>query len=194
MKSTGLRFWHWLNALAIFGLLATVLLRKTFLSWRTNSSVIQDKIQAAGGQIDPELAKSIAQALRDTMWEWHYIFGFALAALFAFRLFLLARERGPRPRLAGLDLHQKLVHFGYIAFYVMTLLMIASGLSMYFKDYLGLAKDTVDFVKEYHETAMWFFAAFTGAHIVGVFVAENRDQPGIVSRMINGGGGPQNHR
>ena len=189
MKSTSLRLWHWLNALAIFGLLATVLLRKTFLSWRTNSLVIQDKIKAAGGQIDPELANSIARTLRDTMWEWHYIFGFSLTALFAFRIFLLARDRGTRPQLAGLDLHHKMVQFGYIGFYVMTLLMMGSGLSMYFKEFLGLAKGTVDFVKEYHETAMWFFAVFAGAHILGVVVAENRDEPGIVSRMINGGGG-----
>ncbi|MEN0059456.1 MAG: cytochrome b/b6 domain-containing protein, partial [Bdellovibrio sp.] len=53
----GLRIWHWLNALAILGLLLTVLLRKTFLSWRTNSALIEAKLQAAGTAITPELAK-----------------------------------------------------------------------------------------------------------------------------------------
>lgn len=186
MKPISLRIWHWINALTILGLLGTVLLRKTFLSWKTNSALIQEKIAETGGQIDPALAKDIATTVRDRMWDWHYVFGFSLAALFVFRLFILFRNRDTRPNIAGLNLHHKLVQFGYVAFYAMTLLMIGSGFLMYFKESLGLAKSTADFLKENHETAMWFFAIFTGAHIVGVFIAENRDEPGIVSRMING--------
>lgn len=186
MKPITLRIWHWMNAIAILGLLGTVLLRKTFLSWRTNSAIIQEKITSAGGQIDAGLAKEIASTVRDRMWEWHYIFGFTLAALYIFRFFVLFRNRETRPVFSNLKLHHKLVQFGYIAFYAMTLVMIGSGFLMYFKDSLGLAKDTVTYIKENHETAMWFFAVFTGAHIAGVFIAENRDEPGIVSRMING--------
>lgn len=186
MKPLTLRIWHWLNALTLFGLLGTVLLRKTFLSWRTNSAVIQEKITAAGGQIDPDLAKKIAQALRDTMWEWHYIFGYALAALFVLRIFVALRHPETRPNFKALDLHHKLVTGGYVALTLMTLMMIGSGFAMYFSETLGLAKSSVDFMKENHETAMWFFVAFSALHIGGVFVAENRDEPGIVSRMING--------
>lgn len=186
MKPITLRIWHWLNAIIIFCILGTVLLRKTFLSWRINQAVIQEKMMAAGVQIDPELAKNIAQTLRDRMWEWHYIFGYSLVTLFVFRVALLIFNKSTRPSFKGLDTHHKMVQYGYIFFYFMTLLMIASGFSMYFKDFFGLSKATVDFLKDRHETAMWFFVAFTAAHILGVIVAELRDEPGIVSRMING--------
>jgi len=42
------RVWHWLNATVILGLLGTVFLRKTFLSWRTNSELIVQKIEYRG--------------------------------------------------------------------------------------------------------------------------------------------------
>ncbi len=38
------RLWHWLNTLVIFGLLGTVFLRKTFLSWRDNSEILMSKL------------------------------------------------------------------------------------------------------------------------------------------------------
>lgn len=186
MKPLTFRLWHWLNAFAILGLLATVLLRKTFLSWRTNAALIQEKITAAGGQIEADLAKKIAQAVRDPMWDWHYVFGFALAALFVVRLVVLWRHPSTRPTLAGLDLHHKIVRVGYAVFYAMTLFMVASGLAMYFKDTLGLGRGFVDILKEAHEVAMLFFVLFTAAHVAGVVVAENRDEPGLISRMIHG--------
>ncbi|MBK7890657.1 MAG: cytochrome b/b6 domain-containing protein [Bdellovibrionales bacterium] len=141
--------------------------------------------QAAGGQIDPDLVKDRSDTSRYDV-EWHYIFGYALAALFILRIFVAIRHPETRPNFKALDLHHKLVTGGYIALTLMTLMMIGSGFGMYFSETLGLAKSTVDFMKENHETAMWFFVAFTALHIGGVFIAENRDEPGIVSRMING--------
>jgi len=34
---------------------------------------------------------------------------------------------------------------------------------------------------------MWFFAAFVVLHTAGVVIAENQDEPGLVSDMLNGG-------
>ena len=76
--SAHFRLWHWLNAFVVLGLLSTVLLRKTFLSWRTNSEIIMTKLSEAGTEITAEQAKLIAKAIRAGMWEWHIIFGYAL--------------------------------------------------------------------------------------------------------------------
>jgi len=38
------RIWHWVHAAVILGLLGTVFLRKTFLSWRTNSELLTQKL------------------------------------------------------------------------------------------------------------------------------------------------------
>ena len=87
-QPAALRAWHWLNALTMLGILGTVLLRKTFLSWRTNAAYVETQLQEAGTTVTPELAKAIAVGLRDRMWEWHYIFGFTLAGLGTFSNFL----------------------------------------------------------------------------------------------------------
>lgn len=34
---------------------------------------------------------------------------------------------------------------------------------------------------------MWFFVIFAGGHLVGVVLAENRGDPGLISNMVHGG-------
>lgn len=85
----GLRVVHWLNAMAVLGLLATVLLCKTFLNYRTNGALIRQKLADLHVDIALEPAPAIARAIRAPMWNWHYILGFALAALLLCRLFML---------------------------------------------------------------------------------------------------------
>lgn len=198
-----LRLWHWLNMLAIFGLLATVLIRKTFLSWRTNSVVIQEKLSQAGTVITPELAKDIAVAIRNPLWDWHIYLGYALAALLITRLlvFLFVEKKGleikPIKNLLRMSqvpalekrsaLHFNLVKTGYIIFYLATSMMVMSGLFLTFKAELNLAKDLAGSVKEVHELMMWFFVVFAIGHIIGVVFAENGNDKGLISDMVNGG-------
>ena len=198
-----MRWWHWLNALAILGLLGTVLLRKTFLSWRTNAAFIESKVQAGGGSVTPEVAKSIAQGLRDAMWEWHYYIGFALAGLLVVRVLVgffvvkkcpstqamqsaLGIAKVPAEKRIG-AIHFTLVKTGYALFYLVTLYMVLSGLAMYWEEALGLSESFAHLLKEVHETLMWFFVVFVVGHIAGVVVAENRGDRGLTSGMISGG-------
>ena len=202
-QALSLRIWHWLNAAAILGLLGTVLIRKTLLSWRTNSVLIQQKLEAAGTTITPELAKEIAVAVRNPLWDWHAYLGFFLGALLIWRLciLLLVEKKGFSFRIVK-DLfqlkslpaaekreayHFSFVKIGYLIFYFATILMVATGLMLNFKTDLNLSKDLAGVTKEIHEFMMWFFVVFVGGHIVGVIVAENRGDQGIVSDMINGG-------
>ncbi|WP_413294464.1 cytochrome b/b6 domain-containing protein [Bdellovibrio sp. HCB185ZH] len=202
-QPASLRWWHWLNALAILALLGTVLLRKTFLSWRTNAAFIKTKVEEGAGSVTPEVAESIAKALRDVMWQWHYWIGFALGALLVGRILigLFVVKKCPATHAvqsaAGLSqvpketrigaVHYTLVKSSYALFYLITLYMVLSGILLYFKKDLGLAKDLTSFLKEVHEWLMWFFVVFVVGHIAGVFIAENRGDKGITSDMINGG-------
>ena len=96
MKYTlSFRVWHWLNALVIIGLLGTVFLRKTFLSWRDNAQIIMSKFSEMGVVITKEQAKVVAQTIRDGMWEWHIILGYALAFLVLYRIYLFFRSGIP---------------------------------------------------------------------------------------------------
>ncbi|NOQ32246.1 MAG: cytochrome b/b6 domain-containing protein [Helicobacteraceae bacterium] len=182
--SVELRVWHWLNAIAVLGLLGTVILRKTFLSWRDNSLLIIEKFSSFDIVVTAEQAKLVAKAIRAPMWEWHIIFGLALAVLIVYRLIMIARRGTQFPK--NPSSHMKIVYMGYIVLYAILTSMAVSGLVMYFHEALGISKDFAHSIKELHEYAMWSVALFVPMHIVGVFKAENDDQKGIVSKMISG--------
>lgn len=199
-KPASLRLWHWLNALAILGLLGTVLLRKTLLSWRANSALISSKLEQAGAPISPDLAKEIAVSIRNPLWDWHIYLGFALAILFLARIFIACFVEKKIPGMSSLsqilkskkkdsafDWHYHLVHVGYAALYLVTLLMIVTGLLLVYKDNIALSKNFSGLMKEVHEIMMWFFVAFTVGHIGGVVLIETKKEPGLVSDMISGG-------
>lgn len=206
-RPASLRIWHWLNALAMTGILGTVLLRKTFLSWRTNAQVIENEVRELGGAISADQAANIAKTIRAPMWDWHYVFGFALIGLLAMRIAIAVHSRSQMPVLnawkafqrfrelpgsrKAAGAHHVMVQVGYVVFYMMLLLMSISGTVMYFAEPLGVAKETVAAIKGNHELLMWFFVVFVPAHIFGVVVAELRGDRGLVSDMIHGGT-PQN--
>ena len=198
-----LRLWHWLNALVILSLLLTVLLRKTLLSWRTNSALIQQKITDAGSAISADLAKEIAVSIRNPLWDLHIYLGYALAALLVGRILVvlfieksffdiqLAKNIFQANKLPSSEkkeaLHYSLVKTGYAVFYLATALMVVTGLLLAFKGNLNLSKPITEAMKETHEIMMWFFVVFIGGHIAGVVFAENTNDQGLVSDMINGG-------
>ncbi len=183
--SRSLRVWHWLNAIAVSGLLLTFFLRKTFLSWRENSTIIIDKLSAVGVDVTAEQAKVVAKAIRAPMWEWHIIFGVMLAFLLLFRAWIFWQEAG-----FGYEeeesLHMRLVQWGYRIVYFVLIFMAISGLLLNWHEALGISDDFAHTVKDIHEYVAWVIVFFVPLHILGVFVAENDDQRGIVSRMISG--------
>lgn len=199
-QPASIRVWHWLNALAIFGLLGTTLLRKTFLSWRTNSAFIQSQLSEQGIEISSDLARNIAVGIRDPMWDWHIYFGISLSFLLIGRvlvaLFTKNRDNSLSTHLKNFKnetqnkiqaLHKLSVKAVYGVFYLMTTLMVCTGLILTFKVELGFEKSFTQPVKEIHELSMWFFVGFVALHILGVIFAELTKDRGIVSDMINGG-------
>lgn len=184
--STSFRIWHWLNAIVVLGLISTVLLRKTFLSWRTNSELLITKLAEIDISITNEQAKVIAKAIRAGMWEWHIILGYALAALVIFRIYLYFRDSSKRETFSSLNAHKKIVRASYYLIYATLFFMSVSGFVIYFYEVLGLTKDMAGAIKDAHELVYNILLYFAPLHIIGVFIAENRDEKGIVSTMING--------
>ncbi|WP_415397075.1 cytochrome b/b6 domain-containing protein [Sulfurimonas sp. CS5] len=180
------RIWHWLHATVVLGLLGTVLLRKTFLSWRTNSEILMTKLSEISIEITAEQAKVLAKAVRAGMWEWHIILGYALAFLIIFRIYLYFFDTSKKESFSSLTLHKKAVHLSYYIIYATLLFMAASGLSIYFYQDLGLLKETAHDIKEIHEFTFNIVMYFVPLHIIGVIVAENKDEKGLISSMING--------
>jgi len=183
------RIWHWLHALVILGLLGTVLLRKTFLSWRTNSEILSTKLSTMDIVVSSDQAAILAKAVRAPMWEWHIILGYALAALLLFRIALFFTKSGKQNfiDIKSASLHKKMVKIGYIGIYAVLGFMAITGLSIHFYEEIGLLKETAKSIKEVHEIVfnlVWIFAVL---HIAGVVVADNTDEQGLISDMINGG-------
>lgn len=198
-----LRAWHWLNAIALFGLLGTVLIRKTLLSWRTNSVLIQDKLNETGVVITADLAKQIAVAIRNPLWDWHIYLGYLLTALIIGRLivsitanqhlsyrqfilnFLNIKNTSAAEKKKAF--HYSVVKAGYALFYFAAFFMVVTGLILTFKANLNFSTDFTGAIKEFHEMSMWFFVIFIAGHLFGIIWSENNGSRGITSDMINGG-------
>lgn len=183
------RVWHWVHATVILGLLGTVFLRKTFLSWRTNSELLTQKLSEINIEVTADQAKVLATAIRAPMWEWHIILGYAFAVLVVWRLLLFFTKSGKTnyQNFKEKTLHKKMVTLSYIIFYAVLLFMAMTGLTIHFYEALSLTKDTAHDIKELHELVYNAVLIFVPLHIIGVIVAESRDEKGIISDMIHGG-------
>ncbi|PHR54270.1 MAG: cytochrome B [Arcobacter sp.] len=187
--SISFRIWHWVHAFVVIGLLLTVFLRKTFLSWRTNSEILSSKLLSMDINVTSEQAKILAKSVRAPMWDWHIYLGYVLAALLIIRIALFFTHSGKYNYLdiSSLGLHKKMVKIGYIGIYAILAFMSISGLIITFYVELGLDKQSAHSIKEIHEfifNGVWIFVLL---HIGGLFIAENRDEKGIVSEMLHGG-------
>jgi cytochrome b561 len=153
--------------------------------------------------ITAELAKDIAVAIREPLWVWHIRLGVILGALLVGRLAIALLVEKRIPGVAALGsilrlktlpseergdaLHHSLVKLSYAVFCLATLLMVTTGLVLLLGAELGSSKALMESVKEVHELAMWFFAVFAGAHLLGIVLVENGKAPGIISDMVHGG-------
>jgi cytochrome b561 len=187
MKYTlSFRVWHWLNAIVVLGLLGTVFLRKTFLSYKTNAEILSTKLADMNVTLSTDNAKILAKSIRDPMWEWHILLGYALAFFVIYRIFLYFTDKSQKESFASLSLHKKAVKILYYIFYATLFFMAASGLIIHFHELLGISKTLAHDIKELHESAYNIILAFVVLHIGGVVVAEVRDEHGLISTMING--------
>ncbi len=182
------RIWHWLMALSVLGLLATVLLRKTFLSWRSNSEIIQTQLAQLGTEITAESAKVVAKAIRAPMWEWHYTFAIILGISIAVRIYMMLSKQAELPLITFMKAKgaEKLKAGTHMLLCFSIAIMAISGTLLYFHEFLGISKEGAESIKEFHEFMMQPLILFVLMHFAGVLRHELTTKEGIVSKMIHG--------
>lgn len=201
--SSSLRLWHWVNLIAISGSLITVLINSTITDDRATGTLIKSELGKAGTVLSDEQVRPAAHALSDSVWGIHIYFGYALAALLAFRLILeffqLADQKFIRRIKSAYHhfntikkereeaRHELAVKSIYALFYLLLIIMVVTGLFLAFEDALAAYKSIRHSVKEVHGFCMYLIIAFILVHIAGVLLAERKDGAGITSDMINGG-------
>jgi cytochrome b561 len=183
------RIWHWLHALIVLGLLGTVFLRKTFLSWRENAQLLIEKLSEINLEVTEAQEKVLAKAIRASMWEWHILLGYALTALLLWRILLFFTQSGKQNYKSFKEktLAKKMIVISYIFIYSILSFMAISGLSIHFYETIGLLKETAHNIKDIHELVFYAVLIFVPLHIIGVIIAEYREEKGIISDMIHGG-------
>jgi len=182
------RLWHWLMAFSVLGLLGTVALRKTFLSWRTNAELIQVKLAETGTEVTAETAKMVAKAIRAPMWEWHYVLALFLVISMAIRMSMIIRDRSQFPlfQLLNAPKEDKLKKAVHMLICMSLMVMAVSGGVVYYHELLGFSEDGVHWVKELHEYVMYAVLGLVAMHLGGVLMHEIKTKEGIVSKMIHG--------
>ncbi|GGI25358.1 cytochrome b/b6 domain-containing protein [Pedobacter mendelii] len=196
------RIWHWVNFIIIIGSLLTVLINSILFDG-SQRKFVKDELMNAGATVSDKQAGAVTHGLEDQVWGIHIYFGYALAALFLFRLiaefflpssqriipkikkayqayFILKREREAAK-------HELVVKGLYIIFYILLLIMVITGLLLAFEDFVDISRGINHSIKEFHGFCMYLILAFIVVHFAGVFLAEKKDGKGIVSDMINGG-------
>ncbi|MES2266961.1 MAG: cytochrome b/b6 domain-containing protein [Bacteroidota bacterium] len=201
--SFSLRLWHWVNLIVISGSLITVLINSTITDDSATSALIADNLKKSGSAVTNEQARGAAHALSDNVWVIHIYFGYILAVMLAFRLILelfqVADQKFIRKIKSAyhqfnaikknreLARHELTVKGIYAVFYILIFIMVVTGLFLAFEDALSAYKSIRHAVKEVHGFCMYLILAFIVIHIVGVLLAEKKNEGGIVSDMINGG-------
>lgn len=176
--SSSFRAWHWMQAILMFGMFITVVLRTTVMHKEQIGGIVQSKLAEIGTVITDEQAVAIGKAVRSPMWDWHIYMGIALGLLLVWRIVMVAKNG------FGFDadpVMQK-VYGLYKLFYAVLAAMVLSGLALYWK-LAGNAKEGIETV---HMVMGWSLFAFMAIHIVGVVLAEKGAMKGLVSRLISG--------
>jgi Ni/Fe-hydrogenase 1 B-type cytochrome subunit len=203
--SSPIRLWHWANTIVISGSLITVLINSTVLDEGANAGFLKDELQKSGASVTTDQTGSVAGALADKVWSVHVYFGYCLAALLLFRIILEFFEFADQKLIRKIKTaykdyfilkkqrqlarHEFVVKLTYAAFYLVLLIMVTTGLTLAFREQFHIPRATAHTVKDVHGFCMYLVLAFIVVHLAGVFLAERKESPGIVSDMINGGGG-----
>lgn len=190
--SKGMVAYHWLAAIAILGLLITGISHMTWLDPRTVMDHVNTMLAQSGEKVSRKVMFAFFSATSGSMMQIHFYLGFTLAVLILARLILYVRgERRVTKLVRNLfipDTSKKkpLRNLTYVVAYLGILTMVATGLLMYFDRDLGIGRRAHHILLDTHQATMFVLLTYVIIHIIGVFWAENTDEPGIVSSMING--------
>lgn len=190
-----LRLWHWLSVLVITGVVGTAFLPGTFLDVGMTGRQAREVLAGQQVQISEEQSSAIGRALAANAWLVHQYLGYALVALFIFRLVLEATGRSGRRLFppvrrtvpGAIPAPGPVVRGIYLLFYLVLTIAVVTGICLSLVPWYPELKDYRS-IRILHEMTMYFILIFTPVHLIGVLRAERREKTrGIVSGMINGG-------
>jgi cytochrome b561 len=188
--SATFRIWHWLFALTILFMSMTVLLRETILDKEQNSKIIIENMSLLYDvNVTQEDGIETAKEIRGSLWQWHIYGGYLFAGLVLARMMLFFTHSG-RQNYINCDektTHKKIVSSIYVGLYGFATLAALTGLGIKFNELFGISQELEHTIKEIHEFAFYAILAFIVIHIAGVVIAENSNEKGIISDMVNGG-------
>lgn len=190
--SLALRIFHWLNALVVFFIILTIVVRENLLEKIHVRNIILKYSDQIGKTFTPDEAEKLAKIIRNEIWNLHYYLGIGLAILLLFRIVLLFTADGRKIFVDAFTVFKKQkakragVKMIYVVFYSALMVMVVTGLLMYFHENLGISDDGKHSLESFHEGFVAFVTYFIPIHIIGVLIAEFSDEAGIVSTMING--------
>lgn len=156
--SASTRFWHWINFIIISGSFTTVLINSILFD-SNQTTFIKTELIKAGANVNNQQANSVTHGLEDQVWGIHIYFGYALAALFVFRIiaeFFLPSEQKLFPKIKKAyqayfilktereaAKHELVVKGLYLIFYLLLTIMVITGLLLAFEDNTGIPKTLI---------------------------------------------------
>lgn len=194
-----LRLWHWANALLISLQLMTILFQKVIVKAKT----AVPELQSSGKEVSVPQARALAHIISERIWDWHIYFGWALVALWVFRLGLqltgpselrfsarlleiLRRYRLAPPAEKGRAGKILFAKTTYALFYLFITIMVATGLILIFHKDVAFFDQIEHTAEEVHNVTMYLIIGFIVLHVVGVVWAESKEDHGLISRMVGG--------
>jgi cytochrome b561 len=148
-----------------------------------------DRLAEWNMSLSEERALTIAKSIRNTVWEWHYLFAVLLGTAIIIRLILMLNGTVKAPALKlknakNIEIAVKHLVHQFICLAIVFLAL--TGTLYYFHDALGIAKESIKWAKNIHE---WIFVPFMiliVMHIAGVIKFELSTKIPVVSKMIHG--------
>ncbi|GAA4372092.1 cytochrome b/b6 domain-containing protein [Hymenobacter koreensis] len=199
--SLALRIWHWANSFVVSALLTSIFVLFVVLKMKEVGPKFQEVLQKEGVTMSLEQIRGLTRIVSHKVWDWHIYFGVTLAVLLALRIVTeiaqarsqrfahrLKQAKGQSAEGQPFRLQKSaLVKYSYLAFYLMLVVMVVTGLGLIYADDVPFLEELEHTIEEVHNFTMYLVMGFIVVHVVGVVWAELHKDRGIVSDMINGG-------
>lgn len=159
--------------------------------------MVQELVAQKGGNITTDQARNVAHEYSDKCWMLHKYTGYGLCILLLWRIITevsLSKEKKLQVRIKNAlrfpvknaeQKHYQWVQYGYLAFYVLFILMALTGLVLAFEEVKWL--DPIhEAAEETHNVIQYGLYAYILFHLAGTIRADVTRYNGIISRMIHG--------
>jgi Ni/Fe-hydrogenase 1 B-type cytochrome subunit len=200
--SAMIRIWHWLTFLIISGSMITVLINSTMTNQRKNVPMVQEQLKSKDVIVTDDQAFAVTREYEDKFWGVHKLLGYCLAFLLISRMVIEVSQPNNEKiqvrikNALGLfrkkegdwkeNRHYLRVKYSYLLFYLLLFCMAITGLELAFGRELGFPREFSRAIREIHSFGQYLMYAFVLIHLCGVLIADNTNNKGLVSGMING--------